>query len=81
MIAQTGFDGKIQKFDKVRTDQLLWDVIETLKRIDPRNNIYLDISMLPDNPKSLKYREMNSYCISHWPILSVTDVNILISSK
>ena len=35
MIAQTGFDGKIQKFDKVRTDQLLWDVIRNLERIDP----------------------------------------------
>ena len=54
MIAQTGFDGKIQKMDKVRIDQLLWDVIETLRRIDSRNNIYLDISMLPDNPKKLK---------------------------
>ncbi len=54
MIAQTGFDGKIQKMDKVRIDQLLWDVIETLRRIDARNNIYLDVSMLPDNPKKLK---------------------------
>ncbi|WP_292010856.1 HAMP domain-containing sensor histidine kinase [Chryseobacterium sp.] len=54
MIAQTGFDGKIQKMDKVRMDQLLWDVIETLRRIDSRNNIYLDINMLPDNPKKLK---------------------------
>ncbi|MEC5172773.1 HAMP domain-containing sensor histidine kinase [Chryseobacterium nepalense] len=54
MIAQTGFDGKIQKMDKVRMDQLLWDVIETLRRIDVRNNIFLDISMLPDNPKKLK---------------------------
>ena len=54
MIAQTGFDGKIQKMDKVRIDQLLWDVIETLRRIDTRNNIFLDISMLPDNPKKLK---------------------------
>lgn len=54
MIAQTGFDGKIQKMDKVRIDQLLWDVIETLRRIDARNNIFLDISMLPDNPKKLK---------------------------
>lgn len=54
MIAQTGFDGKIQKMDKVRMDQLLWDVIETLRRIDSRNNIYLDISMLPDNPEKLK---------------------------
>jgi signal transduction histidine kinase len=54
MIAQTGFDGKIQKVDKIRIDQLLWDVIETLRKIDFRNNIYLDISMLPDNPRKLK---------------------------
>jgi signal transduction histidine kinase len=54
LIAQTGFDGKIQKIDKVRMDQLIWDAIETIRRIDSRNNIYLDISMLPDNPKKLK---------------------------
>ncbi len=54
LIAQTGFDGKIQKIDEIRIDQLLWDVIETLRRIDTRNNIFLDISMLPDNPKKLK---------------------------
>ncbi|WP_312764492.1 HAMP domain-containing sensor histidine kinase [Epilithonimonas sp.] len=54
MIAQTGFDGKIQKMDKVRMDQLLWDVIDTAKRINSKNNVYMDISMLPDNPKKLK---------------------------
>ncbi|MCU7614592.1 HAMP domain-containing histidine kinase [Chryseobacterium sp. GMJ5] len=54
MIAQTGFNGKIQKIDQIRMDQLLWDVIETSRKIDSRNNIYLDISMLPDNPKKLK---------------------------
>lgn len=54
MIAQTGFDGKIQKMDKVRMDQLLWDVIETATKINSKNNVYLDISMLPDNPKKLK---------------------------
>lgn len=54
LIAQTGFDGKIQKIDKVRMDQLIWDTIETIRKIDSRNNIYLDISMLPDNPKKLK---------------------------
>ncbi len=54
MIAQTGFDGKIQKMDKVRMDQLLWDVIETAQRINSQNNVYMDISMLPDNPKKLK---------------------------
>ena len=54
MIAQTGFDGKIQKMDKVRMDQLLWDVIETALKINSKNKVYLDISMLPDNPKKLK---------------------------
>ncbi|WP_312824417.1 HAMP domain-containing sensor histidine kinase [Epilithonimonas sp.] len=54
MIAQTGFDGKIQKMDKVRMDQLLWDVIETATRINSKNKVYMDISMLPDNPKKLK---------------------------
>lgn len=54
MIAQTGFDGKIQKMEKTRIDQLIWDVIETLRRINAMNNIYMDISMLPDNPKKLK---------------------------
>src|SRR6218665_345091 len=54
MIAQTGFDGKIQKMDKVRMDQLLWDVIETATRINSKNNVFMDISMLPDNPKKLK---------------------------
>jgi hypothetical protein len=70
MIAQTGFDGKIQKMDKVRMDQLLWDVIETLRRIDSRNNIYLDISMLPDNPKKLKVQGNEQFCILRLPILS-----------
>ena len=54
MIAQTGFDGKSQKMEKVRMDQLLWDVIDTAKRINSKNNVYMDISMLPDNPKKLK---------------------------
>lgn len=54
MIAQTGFDGKIQKMDKMRMDQLLWDVIETATRINAKNNVLMDISMLPDNPKKLK---------------------------
>ena len=40
--------------EKTRIDQLLWDVTETLRRINSKNNIYMDISMLPDNPKKLK---------------------------
>ncbi len=56
LIAQTGFNGKIQKMDLTRTDQLLWDVIETLKRLNNKNNIVVDLSMIPDNPKKLKVK-------------------------
>ena len=56
MIAQTGFDGKIQKIDIIRADELLWDVIATAKRLNAKNNIFVDLSMLPENPKKLKIK-------------------------
>jgi signal transduction histidine kinase len=53
-LAQTGFDGKKQKMEIVRTDQLLWDVKETLDKINPANNIQLDLNLMPENPENLK---------------------------
>ncbi len=53
-LAQTGFDGKTQLMSKVRVDQLLWDVKETLQRINSKYKINLDMSLLPDNPVKLK---------------------------
>jgi signal transduction histidine kinase len=53
-LAQTGFNGKVQKFEKVRMDQLLWDVKETVERINPKNQIQMDMSLLPENPMRLK---------------------------
>jgi signal transduction histidine kinase len=55
-LAQTGFDGKVQKFDKVRIDQLLWDVKETLEKIDGKNIIQMDTSLMPENPSKMKVR-------------------------
>jgi signal transduction histidine kinase len=55
-LAQTGFNGKNQKFDKVRIDQLLWDVKETIEKINPRSNIHIDMSLLPENPAKLKVK-------------------------
>lgn len=56
LIAQTGFDGKIQKMDITRIDQLLWDVIDTAKRLDSKSNISVDLSMIPENPMKLKVK-------------------------
>ncbi len=53
-LAQTGFDGKVVKLSKVRIDQLLWDVKETVERINPTSSIFLDTSLMPDDPMKLK---------------------------
>lgn len=53
-LAQTGFNGKIQKFEKVRIDGLLWEVKENLEGMNPKNKIYIDTELLPENPMKLK---------------------------
>lgn len=53
-LAQTGFDGKKQKMEVVRTDQLLWDVKETIDKLNPNNQVHLDLSLMPDTPEKLK---------------------------
>jgi signal transduction histidine kinase len=53
-LAQTGFNGKALKMDKVRIDQLILDVRETMNRIIPNNKVSLDFSLLPDSPEKLK---------------------------
>ncbi len=55
-LAQTGFDGKILKFDKVRVDQLLWDVKSTIDKINPKNKVQINTSLMPDNPEQLKIK-------------------------
>lgn len=55
-LAQTGYNGKVQKFDKVRMDQLLLDVKETVLKIKPKSLINLDFSLLPESPEKLKVK-------------------------
>jgi signal transduction histidine kinase len=58
-LAQTGFNGKTIKFDKVRMDQLLWDVKVTTEKINPKSKIVIDMSLLPENPMKLKVNGNN----------------------
>lgn len=53
-LAQTGFNGKVQKFEKTRIDQLIWDVKENLDTLNNKNKIHLDMELLPENPLKLK---------------------------
>jgi signal transduction histidine kinase len=54
LLAQTGFDGKKQKFERVRADQLLWDVKETIDNMNPSNNVQINLSLIPEAPEKLK---------------------------
>lgn len=53
-LAQTGFDGKSQKFKLIRIDQLIFDVIATIEKLDKRNKVHIDTSLLPESALKLK---------------------------
>ncbi|WP_184546407.1 sensor histidine kinase [Mucilaginibacter sp. FT3.2] len=46
-LAQSGFDGKRQNWESIRMDELLLTASETVKRINPESNIYIDLENLP----------------------------------
>lgn len=52
-LAQTGFNGKVQRFDRLRVDQLIWDVKETVEKLNPTSKINIDMSLLPEDPTKL----------------------------
>jgi signal transduction histidine kinase len=54
LLAQTGFDGKKQKLERMRADQLLWDVKETIDKINPNNRVQINLSLMPEAPEKLK---------------------------
>lgn len=55
-LAQTGFNGKALAFEKVRIDQLIFDVQDTVNRISPQNKLEIDFSTFPDSPVKLKVK-------------------------
>lgn len=52
-LAQTGFDGKRQQLEKIRTDELIFSVKETIDRINPDNQVEIDYTMLPEEEDKL----------------------------
>ncbi|KPM49794.1 sensor histidine kinase [Jiulongibacter sediminis] len=55
-LARTGFDGKSQRLEKVRIDQLILDVQENLLEFNHTFKISIDFSLLPENPEKLKIK-------------------------
>jgi signal transduction histidine kinase len=48
------FDGHAQKMERIRADQLVWDVKSTIDTIYPKNKVRLNLSELPENSQDLK---------------------------
>jgi signal transduction histidine kinase len=58
-LAQTGFDGKKQNWQKIRIDELVMGVADSVKRIDRESVIDIDFASLPAD-ENLLYTEGNS---------------------
>lgn len=54
LLAQSGFDGKKQDWQHVRIDEAIWQAIESVNKIQPKSQIEVDFSKLPDNEKMLE---------------------------
>lgn len=52
-LAQTGFDGKKESWDIVRTDELLFAVKHVIDRITPDNKVEIDYSLFPEEEEKM----------------------------
>ncbi|MFI2744025.1 ATP-binding protein [Zhouia sp. PK063] len=55
-LAQTGYNGKIQKFEIIRIDQLIIDVKQTVEKIYQDSKIHIDFSLLPESSDKLNIK-------------------------
>lgn len=55
-LAQTGYEGKKITLEKIRTDELLWEIKDIINGLNPSNQVYIDLSLAPDDPKKLKIK-------------------------
>eukprot|EP01133_Synstelium_polycarpum_P016487 gene16487-19602_t len=52
-LAQTGFDGKRQDWERIRVDELVLNVVDAVRKIDAESVLDLDFSRLPEDENML----------------------------
>lgn len=57
-LAQSGFDGKKQNWQKIRIDELIWQVVDSVRKIEPEGTIDIDFCSFPED-ESRMYVEGN----------------------
>lgn len=55
-LAQTGYKGKKIVLEIIRMDEILWQVKGLIDRLNPQNQIILDLNLLPEDHKKLKVK-------------------------
>lgn len=68
-LAETGYRNKVIETALTRSDELVWEAKKIVDRLNPNNNIQVDTSLLPDNPKKLKI-----YCNKALLLIGITNV-------
>lgn len=53
-LAQTGYTNTKPNMQEVRIDEILWESKKTIDRINPKNQVRIDLSMLPENEEKIK---------------------------
>lgn len=53
-LAQTGYKNSQPSREKLRTDELLWEMKGNMDSLYPGNKVQIDLAMVPDDPKKLK---------------------------
>lgn len=72
-LAQTGFNGKVQAWKKVRLDQLLFDVKEDCDAILPGNNIQIDLDSMPAEENEITV-------VGNYDLLKIAINNIVLNA-
>ncbi len=71
LLAQSGYDGKRQNWQKTRIDELIWLSVEAAKKIYPQSNIEVDFAALPENEEMLNiFGNSNLLCLAITNIIS-----------
>ncbi len=53
-LAQTAYKGKAILFEKIRIDEVIYEAKELIDKLNPKNQILIDLSLIPDDPYKLK---------------------------
>jgi signal transduction histidine kinase len=55
-LAQTGYKGKTINFERIRIDEVIWQTLSIIDKLNPSHKIQFDTGLLPEDPLKLKVR-------------------------